>query len=359
MKLAFLGDVHANPAALQAVLARLRDADRIYSTGDWVGYYAGVNTVLDLLRDRGIASVRGNHDDAAARRGVLRENPVVEASSRYTARVLREGHRRRLDRLPLEWREEVGGWRLRILHGGPTDPLGQYVFPPGRGLRGVSTRDQDLLVLGHTHIPMDLEVRGVRVLNPGSAGQPRDGDPRASCGVFDTRTGQFEVRRVAYGIDGAIQGTLRAGLHPLLADRLRMGGRGEVRPLRRGQVPEVREVARVLQKAPHRVHMFRAGLLLEDRRFPEACAFSWWEGDRVALHTKPFRYDWDGRAPTGPPREARLRTVRRGHGWAIAGELPAGEGGEVVARELARCLKEWVRLRRSRGVSSGTTRRGG
>jgi predicted phosphodiesterase len=115
-----------------------------------------------------------------------------------------------------------------MYHGSPREPLDEYVFPgtPEFILRSmVEYAGVDILMLGHTHMPMQVDMGSRYVLNPGSVGQPRDGDPRASYLILDLDDGhvRFELRRINYDIDSAAEKILSKPVPKFLADRLYLG----------------------------------------------------------------------------------------------------------------------------------------
>ena len=228
MRIAVISDIHSNLPALEAVLEDLGRVDEILCAGDLVGYASQPNEVVDLLRRRGIPAVMGNHDYAAVTGEVEWFNPSARRAALWTRERLTEENRRYLRSLPEELRLTREGVRIYLVHGSPRDPLFEYVFPdlPQRQLlelvRGVEAQ---VILLGHTHVPMRRVIQGKLVLNPGGVGQPRDRNPRASCLVLTLEDGEAEAefRRVEYDIDRAAEGIRKAGLPPELASRLYVG----------------------------------------------------------------------------------------------------------------------------------------
>jgi putative phosphoesterase len=247
MRLGVFGDVHGNVAALAAVLAELRrlGAERLLCTGDLVNY--GPEPVA-ALRDSLAATsacVAGNHDRLATTwdGGALPARPGRDMASeevclRWTAARLGEAERAVLASLPdsLLWPEEAP--RVLLCHGSPLDP-GEYVRPDLPRARwdrlSRACRDQGVAValLGHTHLPMLQVWDGVRFCNPGSVGWPKDGDPRASCGILDLDPGpeapgggavRFSVHRVAYDAAAVAAAMAAAGLPEAVAEAVRCGG---------------------------------------------------------------------------------------------------------------------------------------
>lgn len=228
MRIGLISDIHSNMVALRAVLKDMGRVDELVCVGDLVGYAAQPNEVVDLVRSKRIPSVMGNHDYAAVTRDVAWFNPMAAKAAMWTNEKLSEQNAKYLRSLPEELRFTRSGVRIYVVHGSPRDPLFEYVFPdvPTPSLldllRGV---DADVVVFGHTHIPMQRVVQGKLVVNPGGVGQPRDRDPRASYMVLSLRRGEVEIqhRRVSYDVDEAAELIKSAGLPPELASRLYFG----------------------------------------------------------------------------------------------------------------------------------------
>lgn len=228
MRIALVSDVHANIQALQAVLedAGSRGADEVYCLGDIVGYNAHPNECVDRLRKRGAVAVMGNHDWAATTGDAEGFNPFAVEGVNYSRRTLTEENKRWLVSLPRERRLELEGVKLSLYHGSPRDPLIEYVFPStdARVLRELAKHagNPRVVALGHTHLPMRLDNH-TTFLNPGSVGQPRDGDRRASYALFDTVSLATEFHRVDYDVEAAARAVRDAGLPEFLWQRLLQG----------------------------------------------------------------------------------------------------------------------------------------
>jgi diadenosine tetraphosphatase ApaH/serine/threonine PP2A family protein phosphatase len=239
MRVAVLSDIHSNLVALDAVLAHAGSVDAVWHLGDVVGYGPDPDGVVARLAGIGAVGVRGNHDAAAL------GGPEIDWFN-HDARAAAEWTRDRMDQATRTWlaglptRLEVGD--VTLVHGSPRDPLREYVVTMGVALANLRALTTTYGLHGHTHVPIafidadtDLDViepgDGARLrldarttlLNPGSVGQPRDGDPRASYLMLDTETGEVRWHRVAYDI-GRVQAAIRtAGLPRRLADRLAIG----------------------------------------------------------------------------------------------------------------------------------------
>lgn len=226
-KLAVISDVHANLEAIQAVLPHLEGLE-VYCLGDFVDYGANPNEVIEVLRDRKVKSIIGNHDVAALTGDVSLFNARAAMSSRWTATRLTKESSAYLRGLPQDLRIHCEDVEVYFAHGSPDDRLWEYVDPRTHGeLLGhyLTKLDVQALGLGHTHIPyVWSEVRRV-VFNPGSVGQPRDGDRRASYAMvsIDGDAVEAEVVRVEYDFQKAASKVRAAGLPESFAARLTTG----------------------------------------------------------------------------------------------------------------------------------------
>jgi predicted phosphodiesterase len=239
MRIAVISDVHSNLHALDAVLAHVGSVDALWHLGDIVGYGPDPDGVVERLAAAGAIGVRGNHDSAAIGGDEIDWfNADARAAMEWTRRVMAPSTGAWLRALP-ERREESG---FTLVHGSPLDPTWEYVTST------IAARDNLVAIStthglnGHTHVPIAFSLLGDRaariapsrvpgaeldgprlLLNPGSVGQPRDGDPRASYLVLDLAARQARWSRVAYDIE-AVQARMRAvGLPVRLVERLRHG----------------------------------------------------------------------------------------------------------------------------------------
>ena len=237
-----LSDIHANLDALEAVLAAAAGWDRVLMLGDLVGYGAEPNAVIDRVRAlEPVAVIRGNHDKAAC--GLddgANFNQVARFAAAWTHQHLTAANREYLRQLP-QGPTEIDA-RLEICHGAPFDE-DHYIFDASDAQRALDTASRQVCVFGHTHLPVvfkatattlsaDIPDDGVKALaiqegtrylvNPGSVGQPRDGDARAAYAVYDD-SGHMEFVRVEYNIAAAQRRISQAGLPQSLANRLAIG----------------------------------------------------------------------------------------------------------------------------------------
>lgn len=244
MRWALLSDIHGNLTALQRVLAEIENhqVDGILCLGDIVGYGARPNECVALVQGRAELCVRGNHDA-----GVLGAIDIDYFSGRarqaiiWTQQCLNETSRSYLSGRPLRAHRH----QALLVHGSPRDPLWEYILDLQTAYINFQENDAPLCLFGHSHIPSlfvwnGSHVRGERaigdqtrpiatgeryLINPGSVGQPRDGDPRASFGLLtlDADQGQMEWHRIGYDIERTRRQIQEAGLPPGLGDRLLSG----------------------------------------------------------------------------------------------------------------------------------------
>ena len=227
-RVAFISDVHSNLEALEAVLDEAGKLG-VYCLGDIVGYGASPNEVVRVLRDVGATCVLGNHDKASLDGDVGDFNPRAAMAAVWTSEHLTDESRAFLGSLPRELSTEIGRKKVYMAHGSPVDTMWEYVLPSTHSdlfeyyLQRVQA---DVIALGHTH--QDFQWRsesGGLVFNPGSVGQPRNGDVRASFAILSVEGGEVgvEVRHVEYDIERAAKKILASGLPPSLASQLLSG----------------------------------------------------------------------------------------------------------------------------------------
>ncbi|MEW6592956.1 MAG: metallophosphoesterase family protein [Candidatus Hadarchaeota archaeon] len=226
-RIALIADLHSNLLALEAVFKDMPEVDRMVCAGDVVGYGAEPNEVVGLLKSKGVHAVRGNHDKAAIDRDVSDLSSIAAEAALWTSRKLSRESLHYLSGLPTELRFKVGGSRIYAVHGSPRDPMNEYIRSDisnqalARIVEGV---EADIIVVGHTHVPMKRMILGKLVVNPGGVGQPRDGDPKASYAVLTIEEDvKVEFRRVEYDVAAAAEKITSAGLPEELASRLSLG----------------------------------------------------------------------------------------------------------------------------------------
>jgi diadenosine tetraphosphatase ApaH/serine/threonine PP2A family protein phosphatase len=239
MRALVVSDIHANLAALEAVLAAAPSVDEVWHLGDVVGYGPEPDAVVARLRGLGALGVRGNHD-AAALGGLEIEsfNADARAAMEWTRGIISDATRAWLGTLP-ETLEHEG---FTLVHGSPRDPVWEYVTSTPVARAALADLATPHGLHGHTHVPIAfleddgvvdtmspgsgsiLELGGRRTfLNPGSVGQPRDGIPTAAWLIVDTALATVTWHRTAYDVAG-VQAAMRAvGLPHRLVERLSYG----------------------------------------------------------------------------------------------------------------------------------------
>jgi putative phosphoesterase len=227
-RVAFVSDVHSNLEALEAVLDEVGKL-KVYCCGDIVGYGASPNEVVRILRGVGATCVLGNHDYASLQGDVGDFNPRAAMAAIWTSQHLSDESRAFIESLPRDVSTDIAGKRVYMAHGSPDDTMWEYVLPSTHSdlfdyyLQKV---DADVMALGHTHQAFQWRSDGGGlVFNPGSVGQPRNGDVRASFAILSVEAGEveLEIRQVEYDVERAAKKILESGLPPSLASQLFSG----------------------------------------------------------------------------------------------------------------------------------------
>ena len=229
MKIIVLSDIHANLEALEKVLSNVPTYDELYCLGDLVGYGPNPNEVVEALRARKPTIVlTGNHDYAVVTGDSSGFVDYAAKAIQWTRNRVTRENLAYLRSLQPSAKKTVANHILAMFHGSPRDPLNEYIFPgtPTPILKELlKLSGGDVLLQGHTHVPMYFRNGHAVLLNPGSVGQPRDGDARASYMIIDVDEDKVvhKIRRVQYEIDKTSKGILENGLPSFLAERLHMG----------------------------------------------------------------------------------------------------------------------------------------
>lgn len=222
MRIGLVSDIHANAVALAAVREAMPDVEQVVCVGDVVGYNPHPRTCVETVREAGWPTVQGNHDRVVESPERYRHNEMAHAGLRYARARLDDEQVGWLAGLP-ESRALVDG-QLRVVHSHPTE-RDRYVMPRAFPALEPHLGDERVLVLGHTHVQHHERVDGTLVVNPGSVGQPRDGDPRAAFAVLDLTASEVAVEehRVEYDVDRVQADVTAAGLPERTATRLERG----------------------------------------------------------------------------------------------------------------------------------------
>jgi diadenosine tetraphosphatase ApaH/serine/threonine PP2A family protein phosphatase len=242
MRVAVVSDIHGNKHAFEGVLDAIEASgcEEMWCLGDLVGYGADPDACVDLARRHAAICLAGNHD-----LGVRGDLPLQEFSrgaalaAKWTQEVIAAETREYLAKLePLKLDEDVG-----LYHASPRDPVWEYVLSPLQAELCLDVQRHRVCLIGHSHVALSfwrtegapatgatrsagevLDVsHGEWLINPGSVGQPRDGDPRASMMIYDTADQSAVVHRVPYAIERAASKIREAGLPAMLAERLAIG----------------------------------------------------------------------------------------------------------------------------------------
>jgi putative phosphoesterase len=233
-RVAVITDIHANLPALQAVLARIDELgiDRVMCGGDLVGYGPHPNEVCALIQEHAIPTIYGNYDYAIARDledcgcayVTQHDRELGERSVAWTLAHTDATSKAFMRQLPFDLRFAVGEWQVHLVHGSPRK-VNEYLFedkPARLYERLAAAEEADALVFGHTHKPWVHDFGGVRFVNCGSVGKPKDGDPRAAFAVLEGahRALHVHIERVAYDAEAVAREVAAAGLPQEYAQKL-------------------------------------------------------------------------------------------------------------------------------------------
>lgn len=195
--IAFISDVHSNFVALEAVLERIDSLgiDTIFCAGDVAGYHTQINECCNTLRERGVRTVMGNHDWYLSGNGLSHRSKSVDSVIQFQSEIITRENLQWMQNLPLQITTEA----FRMVHGSWSNPLDHYIEGEESDFAGLG---RGVFITGHSHIPVVREFSFGTYCNPGSVGQPRDFDPRASFAVL--QDGRFRIERVNFDIDKVV-----------------------------------------------------------------------------------------------------------------------------------------------------------
>lgn len=224
MLIGLVADIHSNADALKAVLSAFgaMGVEKILHAGDIVGYNPYPNETIELFKEKKIVSILGNHDRALITGDASGFNPYAEAAIMWTRNVISPENTSYITGLRDFEAITIDGNRLVMVHGSPHD-IDEYIYPEDASPELLSAAKAEILILGHTHIQFMKKYPEGIIVNPGSVGQPRDGNPDAAFAVLDTESGNIELKRIRYDIEKVIEDMLAAHLPEKLALRLRTG----------------------------------------------------------------------------------------------------------------------------------------
>lgn len=215
MRVLVVADIHANYPALTAVLREAHDA--LICLGDLIGYGPHPSACVEEIRRRGDVVLQGNHDRALADH----RPPGCRPAFRWLAEATSEIAEHQLDTADVEYLRGLPRWAASTLddrsyvavHATPADPQYTYLGPdPVAWAQQAEAVDADLILVGHTHLQFRLRAGRSEVINPGSVGQPKDGDPRAAYAVIDQ--GRVELKRVAYDVNETVRALRQTNVDP-------------------------------------------------------------------------------------------------------------------------------------------------
>ena len=238
MRVLLIADIHANLVALEAVVADAGPVDAVWCLGDVVGYGPEPGACVRRVRGRCDICIPGNHDWACLGRLDLDEfNDAAREATLWTIDQLTPHAHDWLDALPNRYNEG----EVTLVHGSPRHPIWEYLLRPAQAAANFEYFDSEICFVGHTHVPAVFSehlvsrneplyrppagetivlTNGRYIVNPGSVGQPRDGDPRAAYALYDPATCRIEFRRLAYDIEATQRQMADAHLPTSLITRL-------------------------------------------------------------------------------------------------------------------------------------------
>ncbi len=223
MLIAFISDLHANLPALEAVMDDMssRRVRTVYCAGDILGYYTFPDETIELLKRRNVICIAGNHDRAVLV-GAKGMNSIAAEAIEWTRGHMTPASFGFIKEIPNSLHRPVEGVMTAVHHGSPRH-MSEYIFEEHVSGELLEVAGARLLVLGHTHVPYITIFSNGTVVNPGSVGQPRDGDPRASYAILDSTEWSFEIVRVDYDRERVMRSVRENGLPDMLSQRLPRG----------------------------------------------------------------------------------------------------------------------------------------
>ncbi|MBI5650352.1 MAG: metallophosphoesterase family protein [Chloroflexi bacterium] len=243
MRILIVSDIHANLIALDKVIAHAGQFDRVWCLGDVVGYGPDPNACIEKLRSLDLLSLAGNHDWAVLDKLDLEEfNPDARRAAIWTREQLSVRNLDWLHALPERVPTQLE--KFTLIHGSPRYPIWEYVLTPAVARINFDHFDTPICLVGHTHVPVVYRyfaderrataeslientplaiANGRMMINPGSVGQPRDGDPRSAYAILDTDAQTLTPYRVEYDIVATQKKMEQAQLPPRLIARLSYG----------------------------------------------------------------------------------------------------------------------------------------
>jgi predicted phosphodiesterase len=235
MRIAVLSDIHSNYFALRAVLEEVRSAecDAVINLGDTFGYYPWADQTCEMLAPLDPIAVKGNHDALVAATVPPHPLPAYWDAAMHNRQLLdraSSGAVESIRALPEFRTIQFSRVTASLFHGTPDEPVMGRYYPDDRREHAWLPSADNVVLLGHTHYPLSIHTRGGGlVANPGSVGQPRDGDVRASWGILETELLRFEIRRTCYDVEAAVKKLSELGWDEWAIRALRKEYRGPLR----------------------------------------------------------------------------------------------------------------------------------
>jgi len=323
-----ISDIHGNRAGLEAIQQSMRSLDLagVVCCGDLVGYNTHSSSVIDSIMDASIPCVLGNHDALLISDPGHSINPVYSRSIALARESMRDDQHGFLLSLPTTLTCEFGSVQALMLHGRPGDPIQGYFYP--NDIKNASLPDEtDFLIVGHTHLQFTLDAKNGQVLNPGSCGLQRDGDPRPAFAILNGRTREVRASRVLYDCSSEVISNRANDLPSVINDHLILGQKSSTHVKTDLTDDEnLLEVGRLLNDEGFQVVSNCSGLLAEfDSDGDKATAVVVLavlddSSDSLVLRSSPFHYKWrSSSCDTGAQRS----TGRLANGCEIR-ENPVG-----------------------------------
>lgn len=213
MRVAIISDIHSNLPALESILVDIeeKNVDSILCTGDLVGYAPFPNEVIELLKKNHVLTIQGNYDEAIGNRKLIcgcdyKDEKQLEMASRsiqFTNETILPENREYLKNLPRELTIKVGAFTIKLVHGSPRKN-NEYLFENSSEVEEVTeVFPEDILICGHTHIPYYQVINGKHVINSGSVGKPKHGNPNATYVVLEVAGDKIDVAicEVPYNVE--------------------------------------------------------------------------------------------------------------------------------------------------------------
>lgn len=218
MLIGIISDIHSNIYGLKAVLHKLQKTDIIICAGDITGYYTFVNEVFTELKNNKIQFIKGNFDNFLFSDSF--KNKIIQESVNYTKNVITLENLELIKNAKTKLSLKIDSKQIKVFHGSPWK-IDEYINPNYKSFEKFKLINADLIILGHTHKPMIKKIGQTIIVNPGSCGQPRDYDDRASCAIYDTKTCEVNIFRIKYDYNPIIKAVIRHNLDPKLISILK------------------------------------------------------------------------------------------------------------------------------------------